>query len=272
MCRLLAHVARRPLTVAEAVGARDLASFADLSPRHPDGWGMAWWADDAAAAGGGPPERTRAVGGARESPAFHAAANGVAASAAVVHLRGATPGLTFEVENCHPFVRDRAAFAQNGALYPQEWLPRLLPPEIEATIEGSTDSERMFRLFHERYLQGGRSFPVVVRDTLAEVLATYTSPVLNAMYLAPEALYVLNAHNPTSVPYAGDPPDMFAIRYRIEDGCVVVASSGFEQPEHAGWLTLPNMTVLTVRLDTLAVAIDTLDGVPVPAYTYQEAS
>jgi hypothetical protein len=27
-----------------------------------------------------------------------------------------------------------------------------------------------------------------------------------------------------------------------------------------------------VRFDTLALSIETLDGVPVPAYTYQEAS
>ena len=86
MCRLLAHVARRPMTVAGAIGPADLASFADLSPRHPDGWGMAWW-PDATAAGSGPPLRTRAVGGAREDPAFHATTNGVAASAALVHLR-----------------------------------------------------------------------------------------------------------------------------------------------------------------------------------------
>ena len=73
MCRLLAHVARRPMTVAEAIGAADLASFADLSPRHPDGWGMAWWPYDAALRGNGPPARTRAVGGAREDPAFRIA-------------------------------------------------------------------------------------------------------------------------------------------------------------------------------------------------------
>lgn len=272
MCRLLAHVARRPMTVAEAIGSDDLASFADLSPRHPDGWGMAWWADAAAAGGDAAPDRTRAVGGAREAPAFHATTSGVAASAALVHLRGATPGLTFEVENCHPFVRDRAAFAQNGALYPQERLHELLPPEAEETVEGTTDSERLFRLFHERYRQGSRTFPAVVRDTLAEVLLTYTSPVLNAIYLSWDALYVINAHNPTSVPYEGDPPDMFAIRYRIEDEHVVVASSGFDQPESRGWWTLDNMTVLTVRFDTLKLTIDTLDGVPVPAYTYREAS
>jgi predicted glutamine amidotransferase len=272
MCRLLAHVARQPMTVADAIGSADLASFADLSPRHPDGWGMAWWADDAAIAGDGPPERTRAVGGAREDPAFRVATGEVRAQVAVVHLRGATPGLTFELENCHPFVRDRAAFAQNGALYPQERLPELLPPELEATIEGSTDSERLFRLFHARYLAGGRRFPEVVRDTLREVLQTYTSPVLNAMYLAPDALYVLNAHNPTSVPYAGDPPDMFAIRYRLEQDRVIVASSGFDQPASRGWWTLDNMTVLTVRFADLGVSIDRLDGVPVPAYTYQEAS
>ncbi len=68
MCRLLAHVARRPLTVAESVGAADLASFADLSPRHPDGWGMAWWPDAEAAAGSGPPERTRCGGRGARGP------------------------------------------------------------------------------------------------------------------------------------------------------------------------------------------------------------
>jgi|tagenome__1003787_1003787.scaffolds.fasta_scaffold20519959_2 predicted glutamine amidotransferase len=272
MCRLLAHVARRPMTVAEAIGEADLRAFADLSPRHPDGWGMAWWADEAALAGDGPPQRTRAVGGAREDPAFRVATAEVPAHVAVVHLRGATPGLTFELENCHPFVCDRAAFAQNGALYPQERLPELLPPELEATVEGSTDSERLFRLLHARSLEGGRPFPQVVRDTLAEVLQTYTSPVLNAMYLAPDALYVINAHNPTSVPYAGDPADMFAIRYRITDECVIVASSGFDQPESRGWWTLDNMTVLTVRFADRRLSIDRLDGVPVPAYTYQEAS
>ena len=45
---------------------------------------------------------------------------------------------------------------------------------------------------------------------------------------------------------------MFAIRYRIEDDRVVVASSGFDQPESRGWWTLDNMTVLTVAFDTSA--------------------
>jgi gamma-glutamyl hercynylcysteine S-oxide hydrolase len=266
MCRLLAHVARRPMTVAEAVGARDLASFADLSPRHPDGWGLAWW-------DGGPvPERRRAVGGAREDPAFHAAMAEVRAETVIVHLRGATPGLTIELDNCHPFIREGAAFAQNGALHPQSLLPQMLPPALEHTVEGSTDSERLFVLLHDRYHGSGRPFPEVLREVLIEVLERFTSPVLNAMYLAPDALYVLNAHNPTSVPYPGDPHDLFAIRYRVEDDLVVVASSGFDQPESRGWWTLDNMTCLTVRLDTLELHVDTLDDVPRPSYDYPEAS
>jgi predicted glutamine amidotransferase len=266
MCRLLAHVARRPLTVAEAVGARDLASFADLSPRHPDGWGLAWWNGDSV------PERIRAVGGAREDPAFHAAMADVRSEAIVVHLRGATPGLTIELDNCHPFVHEGAAFAQNGAIHPQSLLPQLLPPVLEAQVEGSTDSERLFLLLHDRFRGSGRPFPEVLREVLIEVLERFTSPVLNAMYLAPDALYVLNAHNPTSVPYPGDPHDLFAIRYRVEDDLVVVASSGFDQPESRGWWTLDNMTVLTVRLDTLELQVDALDDVPRPSYIYPEAS
>jgi predicted glutamine amidotransferase len=254
------------MSVAEAVGPADLASFADLSPRHPDGWGLAWW-------DGGPvPERIRAVGRARENPGFHEAMSDVRAGAVIVHLRGATPGLTIELGNCHPFVREGAAFAQNGALHPQSLLPQLLPPELEADVEGSTDSERLFLLIHDRYAGSGRPFPEVMREVLVEVLDRFTSPVLNAMYLAPDALHVLNAHNPTAIPYPGDPHDIFALRYRVEDDLVVIASSGFDQPESRGWWTLDNMTVLSVRLDTLELSVHTLDGVPVPGYDYPEAS
>jgi predicted glutamine amidotransferase len=267
MCRLLAHVARKPLTVAEAVGDADLASFADLSPRHPDGWGMAWWPSLDAALEGARPERRRAVGSARENPEFMATMRGIAGCANVVHLRGATRGLTIELENCHPFVLPGAAFAQNGAIHPQARLPELLPPELEAQVEGSTDSERLFLYLYDR-LESGEPFAEVVREALAELLDDFSSPVLNSMYLTPEHLHVVNAHNPTALPYPGDPHDLFALRFRMEDDLVVVASSGFDQPESRGWHTLDNMTILTVALDTLELRIDALDGVPVPSYDY----
>jgi predicted glutamine amidotransferase len=269
MCRLLAHVSRRPLTVAEAVGDADIASFGDLSPRHPDGWGMAWWPSLATAVEGAQPERRRELGSARENPEFMATMRGVSGCANVVHLRGATPGLTIELENCHPFVLPGAAFAQNGAIHPQARLPELLPAWLEAQVEGSTDSERLFLYLYDR-LEGGEPFAEVVRDALSELLQDFTSPVLNSMYLTPEHLHVINAHNPTALPYPGDPHDLFALRFRVEDGLVVVASSGFDQPESRGWHTLDNMTILTVALDTLELRIDALDGVPVPSYDYSE--
>jgi predicted glutamine amidotransferase len=270
MCRLLAHVSRRPLTVAEAIGDADLASFGDLSPRHPDGWGMAWWRSVDAAVEGAVPERRRAVGSAREDPEFTATMRGVAGCANVVHLRGATPGLTVELENCHPFVRPGAAFAQNGAIHPQHRLPELLPVHLEAEVAGSTDSERLFLYLYD-LLEDGRPFVEGVRDALADVLERFTSPVLNAMYLTPDNLHVINAHNPTAVPYPGDPHDLFALRFRVDDELVVVGSTGFDQPESRGWHTLDNMTILTVALDTLEIRIDALDGVPVPAYDYSES-
>ena len=270
MCRLLAHVSRRPLTVAEAIGDVDLASFGDLSPRHPDGWGMAWWPSLDAAVEGAIPKYRRAVGSAREDPEFTATMHGVAGCANVVHLRGATPGLTIEHENCHPFVRPGAAFAQNGAIHPQHRLPELLPAHLEAEVAGSTDSERLFLYLYD-LLEDGQPFVEVVRDALAELLERFTSPVLNSMYLTPNSLHVINAHNPTALPYPGDPHDLFALRFRVDDDLVVVASTGFDQPESRGWHTLDNMTILTVALDTLEVSIDALDGVPVPSYDYSES-
>jgi predicted glutamine amidotransferase len=270
MCRLLAHVSRRPLTVAEAIGDADLASFADLSPRHPDGWGMAWWRSLDAAVDGAVPERRRAVGSARDDPEFTATMRDVAGCANVVHLRGATPGLEIEHENCHPFVRPGAAFAQNGAIHPQHRLPELLPAHLEAEVAGSTDSERLFLYLYD-LLDDGRPFVEVVSGALAELLERFTSPVLNSMYLTPDNLHVINAHNPTALPYAGDPHDLFALRFRVDDELVVVASTGFDQPESRGWHTLDNMTILTVALDTLELRIDALDGVPVPSYDYSES-
>ncbi len=84
------------------------------------------------------PARAHAVGrrGPRGSGVPRRRPTASRAAVALVHLRGATPGLTFEVENCHPFVHDRAAFAQNGALYPQDRLHQLLPPDVEATVDG----------------------------------------------------------------------------------------------------------------------------------------
>jgi predicted glutamine amidotransferase len=270
MCRLLAHVSRRPLTVAEAIGDADLASFADLSPRHPDGWGMAWWRSLDAAVDGAVPERRRAVGSAREDPEFTATMRGAAGCANVVHLRGATPGLEIEHENCHPFVRPGAAFAQNGAIHPQHRLPELLPAHLEAEVAGSTDSERLFLYLYD-LLEDGRPFVEVVSGALAELLERFTSPVLNSMYLTPDNLHVINAHNPTALPYLGDPHDLFALRVRVDDELVVIASTGFDQPESRGWHTLDNMTILTVALDTLELRIDALDGVPVPSYDYSES-
>jgi gamma-glutamyl hercynylcysteine S-oxide hydrolase len=167
-------------------------------------------------------------------------------------------------------VRPGAAFAQNGAIHPQHRLPELLPARLEAQVKGSTDSERLFLYLYDR-LAGGRPFAEVVRDALAELLEHFTSPVLNSMYLTPEHLHVINAHNPTALPYPGDPHDLFALRFRVEDDLVVVASSGFDQPESRGWHTLDNMTILTVALDTLELRIDALDGVPVPSYDYSES-
>jgi predicted glutamine amidotransferase len=271
MCRLLAHVSRQPLTVAEAVGDADIASFGDLSPRHPDGWGMAWWPSLDDAHEGAVPERRRELGSARENPGFMAMMRGVAGCANVVHLRGATPGLTIELENCHPFVRPGAAFAQNGAIHPQARLPELLPEWLEAQVEGSTDSERLFLYLYDR-LESGAPFAEVVSDALADLLDDFASPVLNSMYLTPEHLHVINAHNPTALPYPGDPHDLFALRFRVEDDLIVVASSGFDQPESRGWHTLDNMTILSVALDTLELRIDALAGVPVPSYDYSETT
>jgi predicted glutamine amidotransferase len=275
MCRLLAWAARDARTVAEALGDESLAAFTQLSRQHADGWGMAWYPVGDIPAGEAP-RIERSLRCAADDPDFTDLTHNARSDAGFVHLRWATPGLPVVSTNTHPFLHGVLVFAHNGAIHPQDRLDAILPPGWHSEMRGTTDSERYFLAIAAR-LAKGMSMQESVRDVVHHIFAAFEPTSLNAMLLAPDALYVISAHDPARVPPLGASSGapsasteldtvFYDLRYRVREDCVVLASSGFAQPAQDGWVQLANMELLRIERATLQTSVDTLTPVTaVPA-------
>jgi predicted glutamine amidotransferase len=262
MCRLLGWVSRPELTLREVLGEESFVAFAQLSRIHADGWGLS----DGVTA-------HRSTTNASTDPEFTRVAGGVATRAAVAHLRWASPGLPVELRNAHPFVTEGTAFAHNGAVYPFDRLDELLPAPWRARLTGTTDSEHYhLAILAER--AAGADEPTAIRRALVRITEGFTPSSLNAMLLTPEALHVINCHDASLHPVLPPPEQQsvdqlveateeeapyYDLRYRCTDDAVVVASSGFAQPEGGGWRRMEANSLLTVDRRTLQVTETPLD-------------
>ena len=258
MCRLLGWVAHPGTSLRQVLGEESFAAFAQLSRIHADGWGIA--------STDGPQVRVqKSVECAATDPSFLTTSTELVADAALAHLRWASPGLAVEERNSHPFLHGTAAFAHNGGIYPLDQLPGLLPPAWQAQLSGNTDSEHYFLAVLAEAQESGADLPTAIAGTAARLAADFRPSSLNAMLLTPEALYVVNCHD-ASLPSPPAPPERtvdglieqielaapyYDLRYRRSGRSVVVASSGFAQPEGGGWQFIPNNTVLVVDRATL---------------------
>ncbi|HEX4755281.1 MAG TPA: class II glutamine amidotransferase [Candidatus Dormibacteraeota bacterium] len=273
MCRLLAWAARDARTCAEALGAEDLDGFTELSRQHADGWGTAWYPPDEDAADH-PPTIKRSTRCAADDPRFAELTLGARSDAGFVHLRWATPGLPVVIANTHPFVHGQLAFAHNGAIHPQGRLDDILPAGWRTQMHGTTDSERYFLAVAARLAEGA-SVLESVGDVVRRIFADFEPTSLNAMLLAPDALYVISAHDPARVPPMGassggtsssTQPDtgFYDLHLRMRGDSMVVASSGFAQPAEEGWEPLESMALLRIERGTLRTSVDSLTPATVP--------
>jgi predicted glutamine amidotransferase len=267
MCRLLGWVSRTGLTVRDVLGAESFAVFAELSRIHADGWGLSYVDGDGLG-------RRRSATCAATDPRFFAAGAGIETPAAIVHLRWASPGLPVVPENTHPFARGRTAFAHNGRILPFDRLPGLLPAGWSDRLEGTTDSEHYYLAVLAEAERAGGELPAALATVAGRIAAGYTASSLNAMLLTAEKLYVVDCHDPDLRPILGQgrPATVdgeieaveeealyFGLRYRRTDDSVVVASSGFAQPEGGGWRSIENNSIFVVDRATLAVESFALD-------------
>jgi predicted glutamine amidotransferase len=261
MCRLLGWVAREGLSLRDVLGEESFVAFAQLSRIHADGWGLAYAEGDAL-------EVERSTTNASADPAFTKVATAACSRAGLAHLRWASPGLPVELCNAHPFRYDGYAFAHNGGVYPFERIGELLDDEWRARLTGSTDSEHYFLAVMAEMADSGDDLPTALPRVLRRITERYTPSSLNAMILGPDALYVVNCHDDSVRPVLPPPEEQsvdelvesteeevpyYDLRYRLAGDSVVVASSGFAQPEGGGWRRIENNALLVVDRRTLEV-------------------
>ncbi len=132
------------------------------SSRHPDGWGVAFYAE-------GAPHLTRSASTAIDDHLFHRVSGIVASETVLAHVRKATKG-SIGVLNSHPFQYGRWTFAHNGDIPSfadhREALVALVAPRLRRYILGDTDSEVCFFLFLTELSQ---SAPLSAEPGFAEV-------------------------------------------------------------------------------------------------------
>jgi predicted glutamine amidotransferase len=278
MCRLLGWVARPGVSLREVLGENSFGAFAQLSRIHADGWGLA-------AVRGDRVEVRRSTTAAGTDPAFQQAATEVVTEGGLAHLRWASPGLPVELCNAHPFQYGSAAFAHNGGIYPLHRVGELLTGEWRSRLTGATDSEHYFLAIMAEVHDHGCDVPTAIRQVTARLAAQYQPSSLNALLLTPEALYAVNCHDASlkpvlpalePVPAAGvavaveaEAP-YYDMRYRRTATSVVVASSGFAQPEGGGWTLLPNNSVLVAERGSSVTRVVPLDVELTPTATVSD--
>lgn len=145
MCRMYAVRSSQPQTIACPVVASPWALRAQSAcdykgDTHPDGWGVGWYEE-------GAPHVERGTGPAASDGGFATAAQHVASTTALAHVRKASVG-TVQPLNVHPFVYGPWMFAHNGTVYEYEQLSARLAAETDADLQaqrhGATDSQQMF--------------------------------------------------------------------------------------------------------------------------------
>jgi hypothetical protein len=149
--------------------------------------------------------------------------------------------------------------AHNGAIHPQDRLGELLPPAWERQLTGTTDSERYF-LHVMSGLDAGKDMISAIEATVAHIDRLFTPNSLNAMLLAPDALYAISYYWPERIPHAAlaargmecGTDQYFELAHLETETGIIVASSGWPQP---GWTPLPNRNVLVIDRATLKLSV-----------------
>lgn len=229
MCRLVGWVSDRPSTLLDVLGGQSLERLVRLSSFHADGWGIAYRSN-------GGVEIERSLRAARDDDAFARMSTDIATTAAIVHLRWATPGLGHSLADTHPFRCGDYAMAHNGAMDPVDRIDALLLPGASHRPRGTTDSERLLHGVTADLDAGAPDLVAALeRTSTRAVRGGLHAASLNAMFLGPDGLHVLNWHDPARVPEAArrsnadDPsnPPYFDLRHRSQTGLDVVVSTGF---------------------------------------------
>ncbi|MBT0772300.1 class II glutamine amidotransferase [Kineosporia sp. J2-2] len=247
MCRLLGVVSSQPAPIAELV-AEDLEPFIQLACEHKDGWGVAF-RDELGAVG-----VVKGIDRADDSDMLRGLLKSCVTDMAVLHLRMASPNLAVEMANTHPFGDARAAFAHNGEIRPVAFLESLISPELLATADGTTDSERFYLAVREQMDHGATPEEAIARTTTAIREGAEMIISLNSMMLTPTGLFTYSEHDPESEVIGRRGKGYFGLSYHRSETKTLVASEGWPQPQPQ-WQPLPEQRVAEFTTGSLAPQI-----------------
>ncbi len=121
---------------------------------------------------------------------------------------------------------------------------------LHSEIIGVTDSERYFLALLSKF---EKSSPIEAFQTHLRAMHEHLqSSSLNCLLLTPDALFAVCDFD-AAVPLAQQEPDYFHIQYQVNNGAVVVASTGLNPG--SGWEILRSGQMLVVERDTLRVTV-----------------
>lgn len=144
MCRLFGFRAGDACRVHQPL-LHEKNALMHQSQQHPDGWGVAFYPD------GEGPKVTRGAGAAFKDADFARVVDLVSSHCVLAHVRKASVGEAAVMNNSHPFRHGKWLLAHNGTVTDFDQhrveIEALLPPDLRATLQGTTDSERCAALF-----------------------------------------------------------------------------------------------------------------------------
>lgn len=246
MCRHLAHVGPRPVTLASRVTEPPhsllVQAYAPADMRgggtvNADGFGVGWLADDAAGSPAGHSYRQPVPMWTDAS--FFDLATAVRSAAFVAAVRSATVGMPVSVGACAPFRDGSRIFSHNGVV--RGWPASLaelaaeLDTETLMTLDAPTDSAVLWALVR-RHLDAGKDPADAVLDVVTRALAAAPGSRLNLLLLTAD-----DAGEPTLVGTAVD----HALSYRAGADGVTVASEPLD--DDPGWTPVPDLCAVVVR-------------------------
>lgn len=174
MCRMVGYVGP-PLRPAELVLKPAHSLYVQsYRPRemtsgvvNADGWGAALWLAD----GRSEPALYRSAQPIWADPNLPFVCERTAATAALIAVRSATPGIPYELACVQPFARGPISFLHNGFITgwqrgPARLLREGLGDAAYQAVQGGSDSEGLFALVLDSLDRGAHSLPDAVRVAL----------------------------------------------------------------------------------------------------------
>jgi len=241
LCRLLGVISSQGFSQGYLAEFRNLAETGKVrsgaGPGHKDGWGVVLYD------GSTPNYLAREPKSASADPKYLEVSDKLAKvqeGILLAHLRKATKnGGPPSVENTHPFVNGRWAFAHNGGIRKFNIKPQ--------GLKGITDSERFFRLLLNRF-ERDNSFEDALTWSVSFVRRNFDYSSLNFVLSDGDTIYAYRDCN--------EDENYYSMLYKRSKNEVVVS----QEPLAGGdWESIPNRNLAKIQKD-MSIQIEPLQS------------